>query len=455
MGSPAFAPETSVLNRISGLLDEINAEKTASVKRADDGTVLGHSGQGSKDPGGYQGPSSHLSAKVDSNTQATPLGERFKENAADMKDKHAVGNVDSTSEGGGGSQDSKQIQSGTVQSSTGEQPSVEDHFKGTKDDKRQGNRGGTSSPVNAEDTGEKYGSMPLEQLTKLAYTRMDECLADMANGVTLSKTASPSQPAAQVQTPAIQQTQKTATDNSQAALAAQAGYELASAVAQAPDVEMEKSAAVQQLLENFIKTALEDADLVGQYLHRFAAERRAELSKRADDGAGAPPMPPGMGGDPMGGGGAPPGMGGDPMGGGAPPGGAGAPPGMGGDPMGGGAPPGAGGPGGGGGQEDAINELAMALMELGIQPEQLIQAMQSAGGGGGPPGGDAGAGGPPGGGEKAGAARLTVEERQQLIKIAHAVKDHQKSGRLRIKEANGQARADREEIKAYIREVCR
>jgi hypothetical protein len=437
-----FAPETSVISRISNLLNEINGEtKQASNKRADDGTVLDHSGQGSKDPGGYQGPSSHPSAKVDSNTQAAPIGSRFRENHSDMKDQFAVGNVDRTSAGGGGDQDAKQIEQGTDQSSTGQEPKVEDHYKGRKDDP------GTTHPANAEEVGPKYGSMHVGQLTKMAYDRMNECLADMANGVYLNKQGS--------QLP----TSRPLTEQQkQAQAAAQAGYELAASV---PNFELEKAAAVNGLIEHWIKTAEEDADIVADFLYKYAAERERELHKQADDVM--PPMPPGgaagPGGDPTGGG-APPmlppdaaaGPGGGPGGGPGPDMGGGPPPGA---DMGGG-PPG-GGPGGGGGEEEAINELANALLELGVSPEQLIAAMQGAGGGGGgegggPPGLE---GGPPGG-EKAGAARMAADDRHLFVTLMHKVAAHSRTGRMQIKEARPGTplRAERDEIKGYIRDVC-
>jgi hypothetical protein len=447
----SFAPTDSVLGRISSLLEELDGQEkraagqvapgNGATKRADE-TTLGHSGQGSRDPGGRDGPSSHPSAKVDSNTQSTPIGSRFKENHDDMTDQYAVGNVDRSSKGGGGSQDDKQIQQGTQQSATGEEPKVEDNYKGTKDDP------GTSSPVNAEETGHKYGSMQVGALTKLAYERMNECLADMANGVHLKQAAAPQQQHQQPNDPA---------------LAAQAGYQLAAAAAQAPDFDYEKTAAVQEMLAGFIKTAEEDADLVAEYLIKYAAECERQGHQKQGEGP-PPPMPPG-GADPGGGGmpggmppGMPPGMdagGGGPPGGGPPPdmGGGGPPP----PDMAGGGPPGA---GGGGDQHEAINELANALMELGISPEELIAAMHGGGGGGGgeggPPGGGEG-GGPPdmGGGEKGGSARLNPQERQQVVALMQKVAAHQRAGRMRIKEARpGQERAERDEIKGYLLEVC-
>ena len=150
----SFASETPIISRITSLLDELNGEKQAAAKRADE-TVMEHTGSGSKDdPGSRGGPSSHPSAKVDSNTQSYPTGSRFAENHADMKVPEAVGNVDRVSPNSGGSQDDKQLNIGTHQSLTGEDPKVEDNYKGTKDDP------GTSSKMNAERArAPKYGAM--------------------------------------------------------------------------------------------------------------------------------------------------------------------------------------------------------------------------------------------------------------------------------------------------------
>ncbi len=134
--------------------------------------------------------------------------------------------------------------------------------------------------------------------------------------------------------------------------------------------------------ENLVKYAFTLADDYCDFLDG--------LEKKADEmGAGGPPQmipPEVMAADQAGaGGGMPPGAG-MPPGDGMPPGG-----------------PGPEGPGGAGpgGDEAIIEQLAQALEEAGITPEQLAEAVaaEEAGGGGG--GGGMGAGGPPmgGGGE--------------------------------------------------------
>lgn len=446
----------TTLSRITSLLAEIDGEKRAAE------TELEHSGSGSKDPGGHQGASTHPSAKLDGHTQAAPLGARFRENHEDMTGKRALGNVDRT-DGAGGGQDKRQFNIGTRQSATGEDPKTEDNYKSDKEDP------GTTHPANANTLGEKYGAeaaaqryatmSPLE-LTKQAYDRMNEVLADLANGVHLKNR------------PATNDPTKTAAAND-ATLAANAGYELAGVVA-GPQMEaMEKAAFIQSMAEEFIKQAAEDADDVGAYLLQYSTERnrikRAEgempppggppmpLEEGADGGGGPMPSmpPPGMGGgDPGAGGPSMPSMmgGGDP---GAGPGGPSMPGGPGG-PEGGGA-------GGPGGHEEALNELANALMELGLPPEELEKLVAHLGGGGG--GGEMPAGpGPVGGGPEAGPegepsgkeAAARREEYSQLRKYAGDVKKFMKAGKARFKETkSAKARQERDEIKNYLLEVCR
>ena len=60
---------------------------------------------------------------------------------------------------------------------------------------------------------------------------MNECLADLVNGAAV--------------------TQVKQADNIPAAQAAQAGYDLASQIGQQPDLDLEKEAAVQNLIETF------------------------------------------------------------------------------------------------------------------------------------------------------------------------------------------------------------
>jgi hypothetical protein len=416
--------QTSVIGRISSLIEEINGVKTASdrgqTKRA---TELGLSGEGKQDPGGYQGKSDHPSARAASNVQKTPLGSRAKENETDVKHDHPGAGVDNVSEGSGGTQDDKQLNIGTNQSATGEDPSVEDDYKGTKEDSREGDRGGTQGPFNAHDIGTKYSNHRFADLTKVAYEKMNELLADVANGsapMVGTKQASTQQRVAQQYGPG--------------------------------PTEAEKQAAAQAIIEQTILDARINADLVGEFLTKYT-DKYAHLLKRsatdgqmggAMEGEGGPPMDPSM--DPSaGGGGPPPEMGGPPEGGGE-------------------------GEGGGGG---GLDEMINALLQMGMTPEDIEKALQAHmgggdAGGGAPPG--AGAGGPPpemagaGGGPpmgdmgKAGSHRRRGLNEEQLVmlKAAHMANQRFRTGNWHAKPVyTGTKEAqERTELQRYILEVC-
>jgi hypothetical protein len=444
---PATLNNESLISRINSLLQEV--EGPAVVKQSSE---LGTSGQASKDPGGYKGPSSHPSARVDSMTQSAPLGARAKENEKDVKEDHPGSGVDQVAAGSGGDQDSKQYNVGTNQSATGEDPSVEDKYKGTKEDP------GTTHPANAEDVGEKYSSMRFNDLLKVASDGMNGILADITNGVHLNYYRDVF--AKQAAAPQL------APDGIQiddAALAAEAGYNLADATIK--QAWAEKQAASSMVVAQICADAVHEADLVGEYLTKFAQYRQAASQPpisiptrpktAADPTDVAPPADAGGGGGDAGGDAAAAAA----LGGGG------------------------GGAGGGGEHEAALNELFSALAQLGISPEELMEAAQAGGGGGGggeggglPIGG--GGGGMPMTGGDAGAAAMmpgpakAASQRVQYLrhnivqhgrevmndfaKSAWHVVNHQKRGRARIipVQAGTKEAQQRQELIGYIREVC-
>jgi len=416
-----FAPEKSVLGRISSLIEEIDGEKRASAPaRTKKASEMETSGSGSKDPGGYRrfggGPTTHPSGKADAGTQSAPMGARAKENEEDVKNDIPA-SVDDTSPNSGGDQDSRQYNIGTNQSATGEDPKVEDNYKGDKEDP------GTSSPANADDIGEKYSSMDFESLCKLAFDKMESVLADLACSLEFN--------GQQYKTAGTWQTQQP--DDVQ--LAAQAGYELSGY-----DPELEKMAFIQAMTEQHIIDACKDADLVGEYLHKYADALQQQESDQTNHGIDPAVLAAAADGGSGGPGGITPEEAMLAAGGGMPTEAVTAAHGD--------VPAGAGGDGSGDDASDAINELANALLELGVSPEELIAALQQDGKDG------------EGSGlkDKAASARVKIpqEDAFALTKMAQAVKLHQLSGKMRIKEAKpgSKARQDRDEVKAYIREVC-
>lgn len=443
--------QNSVLGQIGSLIDEINGEnlakQAAHKKKADE--EAGGSGSAKTDPGGYKGKSTHPSAKADGGLQAAGVGFRAAENKEDVK-KDVPANVE---EAGKPTEDSDhdQIQVGTKKTSVGEDPSVERAYKGDKADP------GTSHPADAEDVGEKYSSWNFPKLYKTACVKLEGVLSRVANGDQVKQ--------AVVKTPAkapVEQWDKDAVDQ-----AAEAGYrlaELAAAFGSTPDdVAVVKFASAEAVVEATIAEYFAKADLVGEFLYKSAAYEEQLLAKAAAgdpmgggmEGGGAPPPMPPMppGGDPMGGGGAPPELGGaDPA-----------------AAMGGGAPPGGEGGEGGAGGDEAVNEMANALIDSGIPVEKLIAALQGAAGGGeAPPGAEGGM--PPsemggedpaaamgGGPEKVGTSRLSASDVRDLRKSAGAIATHMYGGKFRRTQPRNkqaaQERAEAAQYLSYVREV--
>lgn len=412
-----------------GLLETIDAfMREVGVKTAEDGT---------KDPGGYMGETTHPSKSIDNKTQKARTGSRASENEKDVKEDHPGAGVDNTTEGSGGSEENKMPNIGTHQSATGEDSKVEDNYKKDKTDPPS-----THPSHSAEDQGEKYSSMQFPQLCKVAGTLANEILADFANGFGFgNQNPASTQKIATVSTPTDQE------------IASKAGYELSALLGQ------QKQASEKQaytLIEQTIKDAEFDADLVGSFFKGYNSEKTAQ-TKRSDDMGGM--MPPG--GDA---GGMPPG---GPMG--PPPGPEGPPPGPGGD-----------------------NPQVMELQQTIAQLQQLLEQIQGGGGGAGgeppmpPPGpegmppdvaGDAGAGGgppmlPPG--DPNAEVKQAVDALTQAVhqlggsdvvnslslvgpegaKLANAVKDYQRSGQFTLKIAKT-AKEQRlvNDMKAYVREI--
>jgi hypothetical protein len=464
---------TDLFNRVGDLLEEIGTEKAAGDTQ---------SKAAMDDPGGMEGKSSHPSATIGDDgdlPQPAPEGEMSADNTAEVK-KQIPDSVDSKSEATPANvptQDEVQLGQGVdAAKPTGEDPSTERDYKGTKEDPGSGSTemGGTSHPAKGS-FGEKYSSDQLtemsdEDLYKQASELGNELLADVANGLF-------EHPAQEKQAAKPEETKEATAEK-----AAQAGY--TAAAAEGDDTDLDTQAG--QVIASIVKTAHHQGDLVAAYLKQTttelqkaaegdedvdptggAAEGEDHETEETEGGEGpteAPPeegLPaeggapgggeeeallaamagggeepggglPGEGGPPMGGpemGGGLPGEGGPPMGGGLP--GEGGPP-MGGPEMGGGPPMGGGdmgmGMGMGGppdalngmGEEEALQQLAMALMELGIDPAMLAQL-----GGPGP-------------------------------KIASAVTEFQKSGKFQFSETKtAEQKQVRDYMKSYIGELCK
>lgn len=377
------------------------------------------------------GKTTHPSDKVDDGTSKPTEGARASENSKDVK-KMVPADVDG-SPVLGKSQDQLQPNLGPHQSATGEDPSVEDDYKDRPKDP------GTSMPADAS-IGDKY-SFDLTKADGLKKAAV--ALGDLANAILADITvgSQPNQTTSQAQASTKQASTSCAPSSPSAAVAsapidgasasntaaAVAGYELASLLGLSKD-------AADMNAQQTIASVINRAQVLGDRLGRLLAEEE-KLAAGPEEGEegpaqkddGAPPEANLA--EMLGGAGGPGGPGGPPPGG---PGGA-MPPdaGPGGPPPGPGGPGGPEGPGGPGGgmNPQALQELAMALQEMGVPLDQLAAAGQSAGG---PPGLADGA-----------------------AKMAAAVQKYMRSGSFRYTEAKeGTAeRKTRDAMKSQLREV--
>jgi len=406
--------DQSLFSRVSSLVDEIENEKTAADQEK----------QGMKDPGGYEGPSSHPSTKSDEDELETPPeGEQSADNTKIVKEDipESVDQQPEATPGNVPKSDDTQLGQGVDKAkATGEDASSEKDYKGKPTgDKRQGDMGGTSHPADGS-----YGDKYAQDLTTVSDEDLLKMAAELGNDVTADLAADVLTPEQAAQTP----TEKAAAAGAQ--------------VAEAAD-QLSPSDVAAQVIEHQIKVAHHQADLLAghlawelQQLQEKAAEGEDPTggeaegedhgSEEASEEPGAPPaegggeMPPadmggGGGGEEllaaMGGGEPGPemGMGGPEMGGE-----------MGGMPAGGdlgGAPPELAGMGG----DEGIQQLAMALLELGIDPAELAAAASDTG-----------------------------------AKMASWVQAHKAAGKFRVESPqNKQQKVARDYMRSYVQELMK
>ncbi len=380
------------------------------------------------DPGGMDGKSQHPSATVDNGCQTVSPGPHASENSTDIKEQQGAPSVENTADAKPGDDKDRSLNLGMQASYTGEDvPSP----KPGKDDP------GTSSPAKVDD-GEKFASLTFKQAHSLSSELGNQILADLFTELG-KEAAAPAAPAAPAATTKEAQFRE--------------GYELAGAMGLSKEAA---EAQVYDIAAQTLRDAALEAELVGNYF-KTASDEAAEgedhstpSGKSEDGGSGA--------GEGEGSGDASMAAGGGGSGGGAPAG----------DPLaglgGGGAPPAGPGPDAGGGvsQEQALQELVMAMQELGITPEMLEQAAGGMGGGmggGAPPAGDplamgaagappAGAGGPPPG------AGGPPPEAMKLASLAREARKFMRSGKFEFKQAaSKEARQLRNRMKAHLLEL--
>lgn len=439
--------QRSLFDQLNALAAEIaqSPVKTAAEKSA---------GPVPADPGGYQGASSHPTTSADNGVQNASTGARASEYEADIKKQQGALAVDNTPEmSQEGRQDDVQTNIGVSAKATGEDPANEKDFKGDKDDP------GTSSPVKAND-GEKYSSVTFKQARERAGELGNDILANLinfgANKLTNEKAAE--MPAflkekaeEKKETPAEEKSEHAGSnlkgdqhkldvnDNGKIegsdlaalregkAAAFKAGYELA---AQLGINKEAAEASVREVCANTIREADEMADLFIGFLNsKAAAADPTEEATEGEDHSAPEDAASGMSDAP-----APE----------AAPAGLEAMMGAEGGP----APEAAGEPS----EDEAVQELAMALEELGIPPEALLQALSGAGGG-------AEGGMPPEAGAAPEAATPPMEEpkmaaAKDLDAIGRAVVNFKRAGKFQVKEARTKrSRQLRDMMKQHVIEL--
>jgi len=434
-----------LFDQLRDFLSEVENEKRASVrKRAEANTETTAQG----------GPTSHPSKNEDDGTTPATDGARSKENTGDVKKMIPAGGVDSASDDAA-SQEDQQYDVGIGSTSTGEDPSNEDNYKSEKEDP------GTTHPATTD--GEKYSSLHFGQLRKLAAYKANDILSDIVKRAEeeceededeeeSKKKDDDNEDSESDQEEVEEMAKEEAKEagyidsrgrlTSMGKVAAAAG-EAAATLTNDQNHELVKQAqaSVAGSIEHTIADGLEKAAMVGAYLQSFykaaaegeaaGGEGDAQTQEEAPEDGSGMEMDPSMLAQMSGEESAPQG-----------------------------APP----------EGDAIQELLMALQEQGIEPEQLLQMIQSgalggAGGeGGAPPMDPSMMGGAPmdpsmmGGAPPKMASYRRNQETVELVKLvkrASAVKNAQiRSGRFRVTGAKtAQQRVLRDQIKACVRDI--
>jgi len=439
--------QRSLFDQLNALAAEIaqSPVKTAAEKSA---------GPVPSDPGGYQGASSHPTTSADNGVQNAGTGARASEYEADIKKQQGALAVDNTPEmSQEGRQDEVQTNIGLSAKATGEDPSNEKDFKGDKDDP------GTSSPVKAND-GEKYSSVTFKEARERAGTLGNDILANLINFGTSKLN---NEKAAEMPAFLKKKTEEKSEEKSEStgelkgdqhkldtdhdgkiegsdlaalregkAAAFKAGYELAEQLGLNKEAA---EASVREVCANTIREADEMADLfIGFVNSKAAAADPTEEAAEGEDHSAPEDEASGMSDAPAGGA-APAGLeammgaeGGGDMG----------PEAVGGEPS----------------EDEAVQELAMALEELGIPPEALLQALSGAGGGAGAEGGM-----PPEAGAAPDAGMPPMEEpkmaaAKDLDAIGRAVVNFKRAGRFQVKEARTKrSRQLRDMMKQHVLEL--
>jgi len=321
---------TQTLTKRASAMDNIDA----MLKRVANAQEKG--AEANTEAGGFQGETTHPVKDVDDRTDDAQEGARSAENTSDVKDDQGSPAVDATAPGTPGGQDSAQLNIGTNQSATGEDSTVEtESAKGGKDDPGT-QRGQTAHPARTDNDaldGHKYAQAK-SVLDKVAAAEAsgNAFLADLATDANAevqakaaalqSKQAEPTtagDPSGASATPDSEPeaahspgkggggASRSESDDKEAAKeAAEAGYDLAAAVAAGGMVEGAQKEAQDQMiftaLEDTVQESFDRAEKTAAYVHAFNAEKKAmaeegEHEEPSGDEGGEPANPPEAAGD--------------------------------------------------------------------------------------------------------------------------------------------------------------
>ena len=411
----------ALFDELRSFLAEVESEqvKSASSKKK---------AEANTEAGSYEGGTSHPVKSVDDQTGDAHEGERSSENSADVKKHVPAGGVDSSKESPP-AQEGQQFRVGLKSAPTGEDPSHEEDYKDTKDDP------GTSHPAKTED-GEKYSSMSFSKLKGLTEKKANALIAGIS--VVLKEAeaadASKKKPVADKGDKALVGKQhkldvaepkgkltgedfsKLRGGHEEAKVAAAVGYD--QAVQAGAPAEEDLNTFFKAASENLIKGALSAATLTGNYVTEFnqhlakQAEENAAHEGEESEGheASESPVEEGVEDSSRN-------LGLDSADMAAMAGGAGA--------------------GDEGGEGPAVDELLAALAEMGVTPDQVLEALGGAGGMGGEAPPEAM---PPEMAPKMAASKKVDNQVATLIKAASK---RAKSGKFRISEDRWTAQASR------------
>lgn len=395
----------ALFKKLELLVEEIGSNnKTASALSEPDGN------------GATGSDSQHPSKSMDDGLVPATTGSLAAEKSKEVKDL-GPGSIDAaTAPAADKPAESREANVGLTVSGVGNDSATEDGYV----DKLKEPGVGTSTGAKFDD-GHKYAAA---DFMKLSSDRRNTHLTNLANDL-LADIVTTSQK--QASSPASGTRAETEALAAELVKEAQAGYELAAAIGME---KMSNDQRVAATLHQTVCDAVFDADLVGAWF-----KQAAEMGPEAG-------LPPGEGLPPELSAGGPPGAGlppGDPEGAGGPP-----PEAV--DQALGEATAGGGGQPAGPSKDEVMQELLMAMQEMGITPEELMQVAAA----GGPP---PGAGGPPP--EPDGDEMPEGEQKAaNAKKIASAVREYQRSGKFEFKTAcSPRQRSIRDHMKQVLGEL--